>query len=120
MPRVKRSVTKQARHAKVLALTKGHRGTKHRLYRRAKESMFKALGYAYRHRRERKGEMRQLWITRINAAAREAGTTYSKLMASLQQSGVQVNRKMLADLAVRDTEAFNQLVKTALAAGKQS
>ena len=119
MPRVKRGVTKQARHKKVLALTKGHRLSRHKLYRRAKESMFKALAYAYRHRRERKRQMRQLWIIRINAGAREAGTTYSSSIAALKNAGIEINRKMLADLAIRDTNAFKELLNSALTAPDQ-
>lgn len=110
MPRVKRGVTKRAAHKKVLTYTKGHRGTKSKLHRRAKESMFKALSYAYAHRREKKGDMRKFWITRINAAVREAGTTYSKFMAALKRNGTTINRKMLADLAVRDMPRFKELV----------
>jgi large subunit ribosomal protein L20 len=111
--RVKRGVTARRRHKKVLKLTEGHRATRHKLYKRAHESMLKALSYAYRHRRERKGDMRRLWITRINAAARLAGLTYNRFIAGLQQAGIAVNRKMLADLAVRDSAAFNQLVAAA-------
>ena len=113
MPRVKRGVTARARHKKVLQLTKGHRATKHTLYRRAHESMLKALSYAYAHRRERKGDMRKLWITRINAAARAVGLTYGQFMHGLKVAGVEVDRKVLADLAVRDNAAFNELVKVA-------
>ena len=113
MPRVKRGVTARARHKKVLKLTKGHRATKHKLYRRAHESMLKALSYAYAHRRERKGDMRRLWITRINAAARQLGLTYGQLMHGLKVAGVAVDRKILADLAIRDAAAFGELVKTA-------
>ncbi len=111
--RVKRGVTARARHKKVLALTKGHRDSRHTLYRRAHEGMMKALGSAFRHRRERKGDMRRLWIVRINAGARANGLSYSQLIAGLRQAGVAANRKMLADLAVRDPQAFAQLVQTA-------
>jgi large subunit ribosomal protein L20 len=113
LPRVKSSVTAHARHKKLLALTKGHRATKHRLVRRAHESMLSALRYAYRHRRERKGDMRRLWIARINALSRAHGLTYGQFMNGLKSSGVEVNRKMLADLAVREPEAFASLVTTA-------
>ena len=113
MPRVKRGVTAHRRHKKVLALTKGHRATKHSLFRRAHESMLKSLSYAYAHRRERKGDMRRLWISRVNAAARAQGLTYSKFMHGLKESGVEVNRKMLADMAVREPEAFASLVTVA-------
>ncbi len=113
MPRVKRGVTTHRRHKKVLALTKGHRATKHSLYRRARESMLKSLSYAYAHRRERKGDMRRLWILRINAASRAQGLKYSQLMESFKKSGVEINRKMLADMAVREPEAFTSLVTIA-------
>ena len=110
MSRVKRGVTTHHRHKKVLALTKGHRATKHSLYRRAHESMLKSLSYAYSHRRERKGDMRRLWILRVNAASRVQGLTYSQLINGLNKAGVAINRKMLADMAVREPEAFNDLV----------
>ncbi|TET66456.1 MAG: 50S ribosomal protein L20, partial [Dehalococcoidia bacterium] len=95
MPRVKRGITRHRRHKKVLAMTKGHRATKHSLYRRAHESMLKSLSYAYKHRRERKGDMRRLWILRINAASRAQGLKYGQLMNSLRESGIEINRKML-------------------------
>lgn len=110
MPRVKRGVTSHQRHKKVLAMTKGHRGTKHRLIKRAKESMLKSLSYAYFHRRERKGDMRRLWILRVNAACRARGITYSQFMDGLNKSGIAINRKMLADMAVREPESFTSLV----------
>ncbi|MCX7911705.1 MAG: 50S ribosomal protein L20 [Dehalococcoidales bacterium] len=110
MPRVKRWVTSHHRHKKVLALTKGHIGTKHRLIRRATESMIHSLSYAYAHRRERKGDMRKLWIARINAACRSQGITYSRFMDALRKSGIGINRKMLADMAVREPESFNRLL----------
>jgi len=113
LPRVKRGVTAHRRHKKVLALTKGHRATKHSLYRRAHESMLKSLSYAYAHRRERKGDMRRLWILRVNAAARTQGLTYSQFIDGLKKSGVEVNRKILADMAVREAEAFANLVTIA-------
>ncbi len=113
MPRVKRGVTAHRRHKKVLALTKGHRATKHSLYRRAHESMLKSLSYAYFHRRERKGDMRRLWILRINAASRAHGLTYGQLIHGLNKSRVEINRKMLADMAVREPEAFANLVTIA-------
>ena len=113
MPRVKRGVTSHRRHKKVLALTKGHRATKHSLYRRAHESMLHSLSYAYAHRRERKGDFRRLWISRINAASRAQGLTYGRLIYGLKQSGVEINRKMMADMAVREPEAFNNLVTIA-------
>ena len=113
MPRVKRGVTTHHRHKKILALTKGHRGTKHKLIRRATESMLHSLSYAYFHRRERKGDMRRLWIVRVNAACRAQGITYSQFMAGLKKSGVEINRKMLADMAVREPENFTNLVTIA-------
>ena len=113
MPRVKRGVTTHHRHKKILALTKGHRATKHSLYRRAHESMLHSLSYAYKHRRERKGDMRRLWILRINAASRAQGLKYGEFMNSLKQAGIEINRKMLADMAVREPEAFANLVTTA-------
>jgi large subunit ribosomal protein L20 len=106
-------VTSHRRHKKVLALTKGHRATKHSLFRRANESMLHSLSYAYAHRRERKSDMRRLWITRVNAATRAEGMTYGQLIHGLKKSGVEVNRKMLADMAVREPEAFNNLVSVA-------
>ena len=110
MSRVKRGVTTHRRHKKVLALTKGHRATKHSLFRRANESMLKSLSYSYAHRRERKGDMRRLWISRINAASRARGVNYGQFMDGLRKSGIEINRKMLADMAVREPEAFARLV----------
>jgi len=113
LPRVKRGVTAHRRHKRVLALTKGHRATKHSLYRRAHESMLKSLSYAYAHRRERKGDMRRLWILRVSAASRAQGLTYSRFMDGLRKSGIEINRKMLADMAVREPESFTNLVTIA-------
>ena len=113
MPRVKRGLTRHKRHKKVLAMTKGHRATKHSLYKRAHESMLHSLSYAYSHRRERKGDMRRLWISRINAASRAHGVTYSQLMNGLRKASIEVNRKLLADIAVREPDAFAQLVRSA-------
>ena len=113
MPRVKWGVTAHRRHKKVLALTKGHRATKHSLYRRAHESMLKSLSYAYSHRRERKGDMRRLWILRVNAASRARGLTYGQFIDGLKKSGVEINRKILADMAVREPDAFVNLVTIA-------
>ncbi len=110
MPRVKRGVTTHRRHKRLLALTKGHRGTKHSLIRRANESMLKSLSYAYAHRRERKGDMRRLWLSRVNAAIRAEGLTYGQLIHGLKKSGVEINRKMMADMAVREPESFRSLV----------
>jgi large subunit ribosomal protein L20 len=116
LPRVKRGVTSHRHHKKVLSFTKGHRGTKHRLIKRANESMIKSLAYAYAHRRERKVDMRRLWILRVNAACRARGTTYSQFMNGLKKSGIDINRKILADMAVREPESFSSLVT--LAGGK--
>ncbi|MBC7238623.1 MAG: 50S ribosomal protein L20 [Chloroflexi bacterium] len=113
MARVKRGVPARHRHKKVLKMTKGQRGTKHRLFRRANEAMLKSLAYATRDRRDRKGDMRRLWIVRINAGARQHGMSYSRLMQGLRLAQVEINRKMLADLAVTDPEAFAQMVETA-------
>jgi large subunit ribosomal protein L20 len=113
LSRVKRGVTARRRHQKIIALAKGHKGLRHRIFRRANESVLHALDYSYRHRRERKGDMRRLWITRINAAARLNGLSYSRLVEGLCRAGVQVDRKMLADLAVRDADAFSSVVATA-------
>jgi large subunit ribosomal protein L20 len=113
VPRVKRGVTTRHRHKRLLALTKGHRATKHSLYRRAHESMLKSLSYAYRHRRERKGDMRRLWISRVNAASRAQGLTYSQFMDGLKRAGVEINRKLLADMVVKEPEAFANLVTIA-------
>ena len=113
MPRVKRGVTTHQKHKSVLALTKGHRATNHKLIKRAKESMIKSLSYSYAHRRERKGDMRRLWIVRVNAACRLQGMNYSDLIDGLKKSGVVVNRKLLADMAVKEPETFAQLVTIA-------
>ena len=119
MPRVKRGVAAHAKHKKVLKLTKGHRATSHSLFRRAHESMLHALTYEYVHRRDRKGDMRRLWIARINAAARLVGISYSQLMHGLKLAGIEVDRKILAELALSNNADFGQLVgaaKEALAA----
>lgn len=115
MVRVKRGVTHHRRHKKILAQTAGHSGARHRLYKTAKESLVHALAYQYRDRRNRKRDFRRLWIQRINAAARELGLSYSRLIASLKSSGIEVNRKMLADLAVREPNTFAAVVKSAQA-----
>ena len=94
-------------------MTKGQRATRHSLYRRANESMLKSLSYAYRHRRERKGDMRRLWISRVNAASRAQGLTYGQFINGLKRARVAVNRKMLADMAVREPESFANLVTIA-------
>ncbi|MCL6580531.1 MAG: 50S ribosomal protein L20 [Firmicutes bacterium] len=113
MPRVKRGVTKHRRHRKILKLAKGFRGTKSKLWRPANEAVLHALWYSFAHRRKKKGDFRRLWIARINAAARLNGLSYSRLMSGLKKAGVQINRKVLADLAVRDAAAFGQLVRKA-------
>lgn len=113
MARIKTGVTAHARHKKIVKLAKGYRGTRSRLFRKANESVMKALYYARRDRRAKKGEFRRLWISRINAAARLNGLTYSRFIAGLTKAGVQVNRKMLADLAVSDAAAFAKLVEVA-------
>ncbi len=113
MARVKKGVTARRRHNKVLDLMKGQRATRHSLYRRAHESMMHSLSYAYAHRRERKGDMRALWIARINAACQANGASYSGFIAALKTSGIDLNRKVLADMAVREPAAFTELVKQA-------
>lgn len=116
MSRVKRGMTARARHKKILEMASGHRGQRHRVFRRANESVTHALDYAYGHRRDRKGDFRRLWITRINAAARIHGISYSRLIDGLAKSGVLMDRKVLADLAVRDDGAFAKVVAQAKAA----
>ncbi|MEO5693932.1 MAG: 50S ribosomal protein L20 [Usitatibacter sp.] len=115
MPRVKRGVTARARHKKVLDQAKGYRGRRKNVYRIAKQAVMKAGQYAYRDRRNRKREFRSLWIIRINAGAREAGVTYSRFMAGLKKAGIEVDRKVLADLAVFDKPAFGKIVEQAKA-----
>ena len=115
MPRVKRGVTARARHKKMLALSKGYSLRANNVFRVAKEAVMRGAQYAYRDRRAKKRVFRRLWIARINAAARINGLSYSKLINGLTKAGVEVNRKMLADLAVNDLAAFNQLVETAKA-----
>jgi large subunit ribosomal protein L20 len=113
MARVKGGPQGYRRHKKVLKFTKGQKGSKHLLFRRANEAMLKSLWYSFRDRRVRKRDLRKLWIARINAAARLNGTTYSRLMHSLKQANIELNRKMLADLAVRDPGAFAAVVTQA-------
>ncbi|MBE9506246.1 MAG: 50S ribosomal protein L20 [Chloroflexi bacterium] len=115
MPRSRSGRVSHNRHKKVLSITKGHRGSRHHVYRTAHESMLHALDYAYGHRRERKGDFRKLWITRINAAARANGLSYSVFMSGLRVAGIALNRKVLADMAVRDPEAFARIVQSARA-----
>jgi large subunit ribosomal protein L20 len=114
--RVKGGTVTRRRHKKVLKMTKGQYGTKHRLFRRANEAMLKSLRYAYRDRRNRRRELRRLWIARINAAARQNGLNYSRFMHGLKQAGVELDRKALAELAVNDGNAFAQLVEIAKSA----
>ena len=114
MARVKGGPQGYRRHKKILKLNRGYYGTKSKLFRRANEQYLKSQWYAYRDRRVRKRDLRRLWITRINAAARQNGTTYSKLIHGLRQTEINLNRKMLADLAVREPQAFTEIVKKAL------
>ena len=113
MARVKRSVNAKKKRREVLELASGYRGQRSRLYRKAKEQILHSATYAYRDRRARKGDFRALWIERINAAARAEGLTYNRFINGLKNAGVQVDRKILADLAVTDAEAFNALVAVA-------
>jgi large subunit ribosomal protein L20 len=114
--RVKGGPQTQRRHKKVLGLTKGQRGSKHRLFKRANEAMMKSLTYAYRDRRNRKRDFRRLWIARINAATRQNDMSYSQFMHGLKQAGVELDRKVLADIAFQDAQTFSRLVETAKAA----
>jgi len=113
MPRVKTGIIRRQHHKKVLKLNKGQFGTRHRLFRRANEAMLKSLWYSYRDRRTRRRDLRRLWIVRINAAARQNGTTYSRLIHGMKTSQIAINRKMLAELAVRDPKAFTAVVDKA-------
>ncbi len=110
MARVKGGPQGHLRHKKVLKITKGQRGAKHRLFKRANEAMLKSMWYATRDRRIRKRDMRKLWIARINAAARLNGTTYSKLVAALKKANIVLNRKILSDMAIRDPQTFAAVV----------
>ena len=110
MPRVKRGVTARARHKKVLALAKGFRGRRKNVFRIAKQAVMKAGQYAYRDRRAKKREFRRLWIARINAGSRALGLTYSKFMAGLKKLSIEIDRKVLADMAVNDPAAFGSIV----------
>lgn len=116
MARVKRAVNAQKKRRVVLERASGYRGQRSRLYRKAKEQMVHSLGYAYRDRRAKKGDFRRLWIQRINAAARANGMTYNRFIQGLKAAGIEVDRRMLADLAVNDEKAFASLVETAKAA----
>ena len=111
--RVKGGARTRYRHKKILRQTKGYWGTRHKLFRRANEAWMKAHWYAYRDRRNRRRDLRRLWITRINAAARENGLPYNRFIHGLKQARVELDRKVLADIAVRDAEAFAQLVEVA-------
>jgi large subunit ribosomal protein L20 len=113
MARVKGGPHGHQRHKKVLKITKGQYGSRSKLFKRANEAMLKSLWYAYRDRRVRRRDLRRLWITRINAAARLNGMTYSKFIYAMKKADIQLNRKMLADLAVRDPQAFTAVVETA-------
>jgi large subunit ribosomal protein L20 len=115
MPRVKRGVTARARHKKILDKAKGYRGRRKNVYRIAKEAVMKAGQYAYRDRRQKKRQFRTLWIARINAAAREQGMSYSAFMNGLKKAAIDIDRKVLADLAVFDKAAFTQIVGQAKA-----
>ncbi|MDP9123758.1 MAG: 50S ribosomal protein L20 [Pseudomonadota bacterium] len=110
MPRVKRGVTARARHKKILALAKGYRGRRKNVYRVAKQAVMKAGQYAYRDRRTRKRVFRALWIARINAGARSHGVTYSRFIAGLKKASIELDRKVLADMAVNDPAAFGSIV----------
>jgi large subunit ribosomal protein L20 len=113
LTRITSGPTRRRRHKKLLRQTKGHRGVRHRLYRRAHESVIHALQYSYIHRRKKKGDTRRLWNIRINAAARQNGLSYSNLVHGLKLSGAAIDRKMLAELAVEDPQGFAQVVRLA-------
>ena len=115
MARVKRGVTARARHKKILKLAKGYYGARSRVYRVAKQAVIKAGQYAYRDRKQKKRQFRALWIVRINAAARMCGISYSRLINGLTKANVAIDRKVLADLAVRDMDAFAEIAKVAIA-----
>lgn len=110
MARVKRGVTTHKRHKKILKLAKGYRGSKSKLYRVANQQVMKSGNYAYAHRKLKKRQFRQLWIARINAAARDNGTSYSRMVHGLKVAGVDINRKVLAEIAITDPSAFTDLV----------
>jgi len=115
MPRVKRGVTAHAKHKKILKKAKGYYGARRKVFRVAKQAVIKAGQYAYRDRRQRKRQFRQLWIARINAAARENGLSYSRLINGLKKAGVEIDRKVLADIAVFDKAAFTAIAEKAKA-----
>jgi large subunit ribosomal protein L20 len=116
MARVKRAVNAQKKRRTTLARAEGYRGQRSRLYRKAKEQVTHSLGYSYRDRKARKGDFRRLWIQRINAASRQHGLTYNRFVQGLKAAGLEVDRRMLAELAVNDPKAFESLVETAKAA----
>ena len=116
MPRVKTGVTAHRRHKKILKLAKGYRGARSKQFKKANEVVMKALFYARRDRRAKKGEFRKLWIARINAATRANGLSYSRFICGLTKAGVELDRKVMADMAVNDAAAFAKLVETAKAA----
>ena len=118
MPRVKSGVTAHKRHKKILKLAKGYRGARSKQFKKANELVMKALYYARRDRRAKKGEFRRLWIARINAAARLNGMSYSRLMDGLKKSGIDINRKMLSEMAIYDAAGFAKLCETAKNAAK--
>jgi large subunit ribosomal protein L20 len=120
MPRVKRGVPSRRRHKKILKLAKGFRMTHRTLFRPANEAVLHALEYAYRDRRVRKRDMRKLWIARINAASRSQGMPYNQFMHGLKLAGVNINRKMLAELAVRDSQSFSELIAVARGNGESA
>lgn len=111
MARVKGAMKTRARHKKILKLAKGYRGAKSKLYKTANQAVMKSLVYAYRDRKAKKREFRQLWIARINAATRANGMSYSKFMNGLKKNGIEINRKMLSEIAIADPEAFTKLVE---------
>ena len=116
MARIKCAVTTRRRHKKILKLAKGYRGAKSKLFRTANEAVMKSLVYSYIGRKQKKREFRQLWIARINAAARMNGISYSRLMNGLKRANIEINRKMLSEIAIADPEAFTALVEKAKAA----
>ena len=113
MPRVTKSVTAKAKHKKVLNATKGHYGARSRLYKTAKQSNIKSMQYAFRDRKNKKRAFRSLWISRINAASRDLGVSYSKLISGLTKNNIIIDRKILSDLAINDISTFEEIVKTA-------
>ncbi|HHY41480.1 MAG TPA: 50S ribosomal protein L20 [Thermoanaerobacterales bacterium] len=115
MARVKRGVTARKRHKKILKLAKGYRGSMSKLFRPANQAVLKALSHAYRGRKLKKRDFRKLWIARINAAARSNGISYSKFICGLKKAGIQINRKMLSEMAINDASGFSQLVDIAKA-----